>query len=80
MNKTAMMQLRDRLQAKESSCTNYDAIQVYKSLINLIDTELLEIEKQQMIDFGNKMQLITDIDCDGNVIFAFQSEILFKNL
>jgi hypothetical protein len=50
MNKTAMMQLRDRLQVKESSCTNYDAIQVYKSLINLINTELLEIEKQQIVD------------------------------
>jgi len=54
MNKTAMMQLRDRLQAKESSCTNYDAIQVYKSLINLINTELLEIEKQQHLDTYNQ--------------------------
>ena len=50
MNKTAMMQLRDRLQEKESSCTNYDAIQVYKSLVELINTELLEIEKQQRKD------------------------------
>ena len=75
-----MMQLRDRLQAQLRISTNNDYQDCYKQTINIIDTELLEIEKQQMIDFGNKMQLITDIDCDGNVIFAFQSEILFKNL
>ena len=47
---TAMMMLRETLQAKQSSCTNYDALQVYSSLINLINTELLATERQQLID------------------------------
>jgi hypothetical protein len=69
--RTAMMQLRDRLQAKESSCTNYDAIQVYKSLINLITSELLEIEKQQHLDtywagLNGSINDYTDVKIVGN--------------
>jgi len=33
-----------------------------------------EMEKQQIIDACNKMQIIQDIDCDGNVTFWFQPE------
>jgi len=45
--KTAMMQLRDRLQAQLRISTNKDYQDCYKQTINLIDTELLEVEKQQ---------------------------------
>jgi hypothetical protein len=59
MNKTAMMQLRDRLQAKADEIKQHSAISnvVYGrynellEIISIINTELLEIEKQQMIDF-----------------------------
>ena len=47
MNKTAMMQLRDRLQAQLRISTNKDYQDCYRQTINLINTELLEVEKQQ---------------------------------
>jgi hypothetical protein len=33
-----------------------------------------EMEKQQIIDACNKMQIIKDVDCDGNVKFFFEAE------
>ena len=33
-----------------------------------------EMEKQQIIDFGNKMQLVKDVDFDGNIEFVFKPE------
>jgi hypothetical protein len=49
MNKTAMQILRDRLQARceSDSCSEYEEI-ILDGFINCIDTELLEVEKQQM--------------------------------
>jgi hypothetical protein len=48
---TAMMQLRDRLQARceSDSCSEYEEI-ILDGVINCIDTELLAIEKQTLID------------------------------
>jgi hypothetical protein len=37
-----------------------------------------EMEKQQIIDFGNKMQLVKDIDFDGNIEFIFNPEQYYK--
>ena len=37
-----------------------------------------EMEKQQIIYFGNKMQLVKDIDFDGNIEFAFNPENYFN--
>jgi hypothetical protein len=39
-----------------------------------------EIQKQNMIDFGRKMQLIKDIDSDGNVKFCFEPEKSFMEM
>ena len=36
--------------------------------------EAKELEKQQMIEFGNKMQIIDDVDFDGNVTFFYEPE------
>lgn len=33
-----------------------------------------EIQKQQMIDFGRKMQMISGVNNDGNVEFCFEPE------
>jgi hypothetical protein len=37
-------------------------------------SEALEMEKQQIIDFGEKMQLVRDVDFDGNIEFIFNPE------
>ena len=42
-------------------------------------TELLATERQNLIDFGSKMQLVRDIDTDGNVTFAYNPEKQFDN-
>lgn len=34
--------------------------------------------KDEMIDFGQKMQIIRDVDCDGNVDFMFDPETYFE--
>ena len=47
---TAMMQLRDRLQARLRISTNKDYQDCYNQTINLITSEMMEIEKQQHID------------------------------
>ena len=36
--------------------------------------EAKELEKQQMIEFGNKMQIIDDVDFDGFVTFFYEPE------
>jgi hypothetical protein len=50
MNKTAMMQLRNRLQEEIKEERYHIAISAYQLVINLINTELLEIEKQNIIN------------------------------
>jgi hypothetical protein len=39
----------------------------------LID-QAKEMEKQQIIEFGKKMQLVRDVDFDGNIEFIFNAE------
>jgi hypothetical protein len=58
MNKTAMMQLRDRLQARceSDSCSEYEEI-ILDGVINCIDTELLEIEKLDHENTFNESRL-----------------------
>lgn len=38
---------------------------------------MLEKEKQQIIDFASKCQLVRDVDCDGNVTFCFDPKEQF---
>jgi hypothetical protein len=45
------MQLRDRLQARIDRMESLVDKTMYLQVINLINTELLEIEKQTLIDF-----------------------------
>jgi hypothetical protein len=33
-----------------------------------------EMEEKQIIDFGEKMQLVRDVDFDGNIEFIFNAE------
>ena len=59
---TAMMQLRDRLQARLAESPFRDERVAIHNTINLIDTELLEIEKQQrkediLIGYNNAGEL-----------------------
>jgi hypothetical protein len=46
---TAMQILRDRLQAEVPTFKGSTGAQIYSDIIHLIDTELLEIERQQHI-------------------------------
>jgi len=68
--KTAMMQLRDRLQAKADNDNHPIAQIAYSDAISIIDTELLEIEKQNLINFGDS--------CIRNVEYGFETEKHFN--
>lgn len=50
---TAMMQLRDRLQAITISTTNKWRRELSQIIIDSIDTELLAVEKQTIVDAFN---------------------------
>lgn len=39
----------------------------------------LELEREQIIDFGEKCQLVKDVDFDGNVTFSFNLIQLFND-
>lgn len=47
---------------------------ILKQLLN----QAKQMEKEQMIEFGNKMQIVKDIDSDGNIEFAFNPEQYYK--
>ena len=40
--------------------------------------EAKELEKQKMIEFGKKMQMIDDLDLDGFVTFFYEPEKYYK--
>jgi hypothetical protein len=44
---------------------------VYNGEFNKEIEQAKEMEKQQIIDACNKMQIIRDVDFDGNVTFCF---------
>jgi hypothetical protein len=58
----------------------------FKKKYDFTDAEIalfenaLKLEKNQMIDFGHKMQMIKDVDFDGNVIFYFSPEGAFLQM
>lgn len=47
---------------------------ILKQLLN----QAKQMEKEQMIEFGNKMQIVKDIDSDGNIEFAFNPEQFYN--
>ena len=64
-NKTALQELIEDL---EYYCKSYyDDNKIYLR-------NMLEKEKEQMIEFGNKMQIIDDVDYDGFVTFFYEPE------
>lgn len=73
--KTAMQDLWQMLDDAEQNGVFEVGTQNFKRYIEGI---YLEKEKQQIIDFGNKMQLIRDVDFDGNAIFSFNPEDLYS--
>ena len=75
---TAMQILRAELEDRMNRAVFANEFNAYKNIYNLIDTELLAIEKQQIIDFANKMQLVRDVNEDGDVLFAFDPENKFN--
>ena len=69
-NKTALQELIEIIQEeRKTEYHNYVLNFVYQKAI-----DLLEKEKQQMIEFGNKMQIIDDVDFDGFVTFFYEPE------
>lgn len=56
---------------------NFDAIKFVK-YFDENRLQLLEKEKQQIINFGNKCQIIKDVDFDGNVSFVFDPEQYYE--
>ncbi len=49
--------------------------ELYNTMYNegILDTAL-EKEKEQTVGFGNKMQIVQDVSCDGNITFCFNPE------
>ena len=50
IKQTAMAILRDELQDRMNRAVFANEFNAYKNIYNLINTELLEIEKQQIVD------------------------------
>ena len=68
--KTVLQELIEIIQEeRKTEYHNYVLNFVYKKAIDLLDKE-----KQQMIEFGNKMQIIDDVDFDGFVTFFYEPE------
>jgi hypothetical protein len=76
--KTAMQELRDILE----NCKMFDITDeqksIFSSIIYQIDIFLLEKEKEQMISFGKKMQLIQHVSYDDDVTYCFEPEKYYK--
>ena len=49
--------------------------ELYNTMYNegILDTAL-EKEKEQIVGFGNKMQIVQDVSYDGNITFCFNPE------
>jgi hypothetical protein len=75
MKQTAVEWLGNELSKYEIhnpiSLSNWE---ILKQLLN----QAKQIEMQQMIEFGNKMQIVKDIDSDGNIEFAFNPEQFYN--
>jgi hypothetical protein len=68
---TALQKLKEKIETqKEFYGTRFP------QFISWID-ELIEYEQNSIIDFGNKMQMVRDVDYDGNVGFMFSPENAF---
>lgn len=52
-------------------------IQAFNMILKEIE-ELLPKEREVIENFGDKCQIISDVDIDGNVKFSFTPEELFK--
>lgn len=66
-NKTALKKLIDYMQ--ENYHLTDESLYEFK--------KALEEEQKQMIDFGSKMQMVRDVDFDGNIDFMFTPETAF---
>lgn len=75
---TAMQLLREKLQAKatairlSNSTPDIDAYKCYNEIIELIDTELLATERQQLVGFGKESQKVYDVEVLFNETFKTQ--------
>lgn len=69
-----MQELRDILE----NCKMFDITDeqksIFSSIIYQIDIFLLEKEKEQMISFGKKMQLIQHVSYDDDITYCFEPE------
>ena len=69
-NKTALQELIEIIQEERKTEYHNSSLNfVYQKAI-----DLLEKEKEQMIEFGEKMQIIDDVDYDGFVTFFYEPE------
>ena len=82
--KTAMMELIDILNKLKVDSTRPDCITKrtgdYRIGLDKAITEasnLLRKEREQMIDFGNHMQIVSDVSPDGDIFFAYEPEQYF---
>ena len=71
-NKTALAELIDSIDKSEILDT------FTKRMFIAFCVNQLPKEKQDLIDFGNKMQMVSDVDFDGNITFMFNAEEYFN--
>jgi hypothetical protein len=76
---------------KKTKCKTLQEVIFFDGVLAIIEGKYLKKEQEQeknkfseedMIAFGNKMQLVSDVDFDGNIKFAFdpsQAIKQFKN-
>ena len=78
-NKTALQELIEILNKSQKFINDNDSKEdkYYRSgLREAIEVakNLIPTEKNKMIEFGNKMQIIDDVDFDGFVTFFYEPE------
>lgn len=58
------------------------AILVFNTCKNVINKvcDMLPMEEKQMVDYASKMQMIKDVDSDGNVEFCFDPKKSFSQM
>jgi hypothetical protein len=67
--KTAITKIMDAIEMEHNNGVGISQRVIWKML-----NEAKEEEKQQIIDFANKCQIVRNIDIDGNITFVDPAE------
>ena len=89
---TPMQILKDRIEkditsinkALDNRCISTESVlraklNTHKKILKIIDSEMIQAEKEFVKRISKKMQVIRDVDCDMNVTFIFSPETYYND-